>query len=85
MSTTAKIALNGLTTLLAREFAGTDILVNAYSPGWLCTAMGGPDAPFSAVEGAETALWLATLPAGGPQGKFFAEMRRLGTPVELVW
>lgn len=81
----SKIALNGLTTLLAREFAGTDILINAYSPGWLRTAMGGPDAPFSAAEGAETALWLATLPADGPQGKFFAEMRRLGTPVELPW
>ncbi len=81
----SKVALNSLTALLAREFAGTDILINAYSPGWLRTDMGGPDAPFSAAEGAETALWLATLPVGGPQGKFFAEMRRLGTPVELPW
>ncbi|MDX1929466.1 MAG: hypothetical protein SFV81_23265 [Pirellulaceae bacterium] len=47
--------------------------------------MGGPDAPFTAEEGAETALYLATLPQGGPSGRFFAEMRKFGGPLELNW
>jgi len=81
----SKLALNGIVALAAKELAGTDILVNAYSPGWLQTDMGGPDAPFTAEEGAETALYLATLPTGGPSGRFFAEMRRFGGPMELPW
>jgi NAD(P)-dependent dehydrogenase (short-subunit alcohol dehydrogenase family) len=81
----SKLALNGIVALAAKEFTGTDILVNAYSPGWLKTDMGGPNAPFTAEEGAETALYLATLPTGGPSGKFFAEMRKFGGPIELQW
>ncbi|XZE33910.1 SDR family NAD(P)-dependent oxidoreductase [Pirellulaceae bacterium SH501] len=70
----SKIALNGIIALVAKELRGSDILINAYSPGWLKTDMGGPDAPFTAEEGAETALYLATLPPGGPSVRFFAEM-----------
>ena len=69
----AKAALNALTILEARAFAGTPVLVNACCPGWLRTAMGGPSAPLSAREGADTPLFLATLPAGGPTGGFFAD------------
>ncbi|HEY9631124.1 MAG TPA: SDR family oxidoreductase [Coleofasciculaceae cyanobacterium] len=81
----SKAGLNGLTTLLAKELQGSNVLVNSYSPGWMKTDMGGSDAPFTADEGAETALYLATLPEGGAQGQFFAEMRRLGGPIALSW
>lgn len=81
----SKVGLNAVTTILAKELQATNVLINAYSPGWLKTDMGGSNAPFTAEEGAETALYLATLPQGGPQGKFFAEMRRFGTPVQLPW
>lgn len=81
----SKIGLNGLTVILAKELQGSNILVNAYSPGWMQTDMGGSGAPFTAEEGAETAVYLATLPDGGAQGKFFAEMRRFGGPVALSW
>ena len=47
--------------------------------------MGGSDAPFTADEGAETAAYLATLPEGGAQGGFFAEMRRFGGAIALPW
>jgi NAD(P)-dependent dehydrogenase (short-subunit alcohol dehydrogenase family) len=81
----SKVGLNGLTGLLAKELQGTNILVNAYSPGWMQTDMGGSNAPFTPDEGAETAVYLATLPEGGPQGKFFAEMRRFGDAFMLPW
>lgn len=81
----SKVGLNGLTAILAKEFQGTNILVNAYSPGWLQTDMGGSNAPFTADEGAETTVYLATLPEGGSQGKFFAEMRKFGGAFVLPW
>jgi NAD(P)-dependent dehydrogenase (short-subunit alcohol dehydrogenase family) len=31
----SKIALNGIVALVAKELRGSDILINAYSPGWL--------------------------------------------------
>jgi NAD(P)-dependent dehydrogenase (short-subunit alcohol dehydrogenase family) len=81
----SKVGLNGLTALLAKELQGTNVLVNAYSPGWMQTDMGGSNAPFTATEGAETAVYLATLPEGGPQGKFFAEMRKFGGAFMVHW
>ncbi|MCC3415082.1 MAG: hypothetical protein JGK24_27360 [Microcoleus sp. PH2017_29_MFU_D_A] len=47
--------------------------------------MGGSNAPFTADRGAETAVYLASLPEDGAQGKFFAEMRRFGGPILLSW
>lgn len=81
----SKIGLNGLTCLLAKDLKGTNILVNSYSPGWMKTDMGGAGAPFTPEEGAETALYLATLPDDGSQGGFFAEMRKFGGPIPLPW
>jgi NAD(P)-dependent dehydrogenase (short-subunit alcohol dehydrogenase family) len=81
----SKIGLNGLTVILAKELQGTNILVNAYSPGWMQTDMGGANAPFTADEGAETAVYLATLPDNGVQGKFFGEMRKFGGAISLPW
>lgn len=67
----SKAALHMLTRILATETAGTGVLVNAASPGWARTAMGGPDAPRAAAEAADTPVWLATLPPGGPTGGLF--------------
>ncbi len=70
----SKTALNALTALLACELNDfPDILVNASCPGWVRTELGGDDAPLSVEEGADTAVWLATLPAGGPSGGLFRE------------
>jgi hypothetical protein len=35
--------------------------------------MGGPGAPRTPDEGADTLMWAATLPDGGPTGGFFAD------------
>jgi hypothetical protein len=37
--------------------------------------MGGPNATRTVEKGAETAVWLATLPADGPSGSFFRDMK----------
>ncbi len=73
----SKLALNGLTLILADSLRGTNVLVNAGCPGWVRTDMGSPSAPRSAEEGAAGIVWLATLPEGGPQGGFFRDRQKL--------
>ena len=68
----SKVSLNMLTRVLAAELEGTGILVNAASPGYTKTDM-SPHADRSVAEGADTPVWLATLPADGPTGGFFYE------------
>ncbi len=74
---TSKTALNVITLLLALELNDSNILINSGSPGWTRTDMGGPNAPRSAEEGADTIVWLATLPDGGPTGGFFQDRKPL--------
>jgi NAD(P)-dependent dehydrogenase (short-subunit alcohol dehydrogenase family) len=71
----SKAALNALTKTLAAEVAGSGILVNSMSPGWVRTDMGGDEAPRSVEEGAETAVWLSMLPSNGPTGQFFRDRK----------
>jgi NAD(P)-dependent dehydrogenase (short-subunit alcohol dehydrogenase family) len=74
----SKSALNALTmTLDAPLPEDADVKVNAMCPGWVHTRMGGKEAPRTPEEGADTALWLATLPADGPSGGFFRDRERI--------
>lgn len=67
-----KAFLNAITIQAARE-AGRGVLVNAMCPGWVRTDMGGAGADRTPEEGADTALFLATLPDGGPSGGIFRD------------
>jgi NAD(P)-dependent dehydrogenase (short-subunit alcohol dehydrogenase family) len=69
-----KAALNALTARLAQELPPA-LKVNAMCPGWVRTRMGGESAARTPDEGADTAVWLATLPDDGPTGGFFRDRK----------
>jgi len=71
----SKAALNAITVMLANALPSAR--VNCVDPGWVRTDMGGPHATRSVEEGAETIVWLATLPDDGPTGGFFHDRRRI--------
>ncbi len=71
----SKAALNMLTVSWVKHLAlaRSPIRINAVSPGWCRTDMGGRAAPRSAAAGAATLLRYAFLPPDGPTGRFFGE------------
>ena len=73
----SKTAINAITKVLAAELTGTNILVNSMCPGWVKTRMGGAGAIRSVEEGADTAVWLSTLPDTGPTGKIFRDRKEV--------
>ena len=66
----SKAALNALSRTMAGETGDYDILVNAMSPGYLKTDM-NPLGTKPASAAVPTAIDLASLPEGGPSGRFF--------------
>ena len=74
----SKAALIVMARLFAEELKPRGILVNAISPGWARTDMGGPNAPRSVQQGAASILWGLRLRAGGPTGGAFQD----GKPLE---
>jgi NAD(P)-dependent dehydrogenase (short-subunit alcohol dehydrogenase family) len=73
----SKVAVNMYTVHLARELEPLGIKVNAAHPGWVKTELGGEGAMLEVSEGAETSVYLATLPADGPTGGYFHKQDRL--------
>lgn len=68
----SKTALNAFTVVLASDLKDANIRVNAVTPGWVRTHLGGINAPRSVEEGAAGTVWLANL-EDAPTGKFFRD------------
>jgi NAD(P)-dependent dehydrogenase (short-subunit alcohol dehydrogenase family) len=73
----SKTSLNAVTRIVADETKDTNVLVNSVCPGWVKTDMGGPNAEITTTEAADTIVWLATLPEGGPSGGFYRERKTI--------
>lgn len=73
----SKAGINVMTRALADELKGTNVLINSVCPGWVRTDMGGKEAPRSIEQGADTPVFLATLPDGGPSGGFFRDRKAI--------
>lgn len=75
----SKAALNAMVRNLAAEmqWGARGVLVDAVCPGHCRTDMGGPDAPRSAEEGAETVVWLADRDLTAADGEV--------VPTGLLW
>jgi NAD(P)-dependent dehydrogenase (short-subunit alcohol dehydrogenase family) len=71
----SKAGINVVTRVIAAETDRMGILVNSVDPGWVQTAMGGRGATRTVQKGAETVVWLATLPGNGPTGAFFRDRK----------
>ena len=67
----SKTALNMLTQQLTAALP--QVIVNSMCPGWCRTEMGGPDAPLSADEGADTLVWLALDAPHSLRGSFIKQ------------
>jgi NAD(P)-dependent dehydrogenase (short-subunit alcohol dehydrogenase family) len=74
----SKAALDALARVFAKELSTKGILVNAISPGWVRTDMGGRHAPRSVAQGAASVLWGVRLPEDGPTGGLFEDGRAIG-------
>ena len=73
----SKLALNGITLMLANALKGKNVLVNAVCPGWVRTDMGGSNAERDLETGASGIVWAATLPNQGPHGGFFRDGKKI--------
>ncbi len=82
----SKAAVNALTIAMAKEVQASNVLVNAMSPGSVKTDM-NPTSDVPPSEAVPTAVWLASLPDGGPTGRFYRFMQELPMlpVIDLDW
>jgi NAD(P)-dependent dehydrogenase (short-subunit alcohol dehydrogenase family) len=73
----SKLALNGVTLMLAEALKADGIAVNSMCPGWVRTDMGGPNASRSVEQGADTAVWLAAQAPQELTGRFFRDRKEI--------
>jgi NAD(P)-dependent dehydrogenase (short-subunit alcohol dehydrogenase family) len=73
----SKLALNGVTIMLAEALKSDHVAVNSVCPGWVRTDMGGANAVRSVEEGADTIVWLAADAPHELTGKFFRDRHEI--------
>ena len=76
-SCVSKVALNAYTRVLSKSFEnlpnGQKVYINCMNPGFVKTDINNNTGTRTTEQGANTAVWLALLPPGGPVGQFFYE------------
>lgn len=73
-----KLALNGLTIKMGKDFKADHVLVNAVCPGFTATRPGFDEIGGRPVsESVDGIIWAATLPDDGPTGQFFRDRKPL--------
>ena len=75
----SKAALNALTRQQSAALADKNISVNAVSPGWVRTDMGGQNADLSVEQGVDSIIWLAIEAPNSLTGTFIRDR------VEIEW
>jgi len=73
----SKTALNAVTVQLAEALKSRKIAVNAVCPGWVRTELGGPEAPRSLEQGADSILWLVLKADAKLTGGFWRDGERI--------
>ncbi len=73
----SKTALNALTRQQASALADKNIVVNAVSPGWVRTDMGGENADLSVEQGADSIVWLASQAPPSLTGQFIRDREQI--------
>lgn len=71
----SKTALNAVTRQFAAALREKGITVNSVCPGWVKTDMGGPNAPRTIQQGADTVTWLATEAPRDLTGQFLRDRK----------
>lgn len=67
----SKSALNSYTQSLAADLRSRGVMVDSMHPGWVKTAIGGPQAEIDAEDAIDTAFYLATRPPSDATGLFW--------------
>ncbi|MTI33144.1 SDR family oxidoreductase [Xanthovirga aplysinae] len=75
----SKAGLNVMTKVFSKELEGTSIKINAVSPGWVQTDMGGKQARLKVEDAVDTIIWLATKSSLTFSGKFLKDR------MEIEW
>jgi NAD(P)-dependent dehydrogenase (short-subunit alcohol dehydrogenase family) len=73
----SKTAVNAVTRQFAAALRRKGIAVNSVCPGWVKTDMGGPNAPRTVQQGADTVTWLATEAPRDLTGQFLRDRRMI--------
>lgn len=73
----SKTALNAVTRQFAAALRDKGIAVNSVCPGWVKTDMGGPNAPRTVQQGADTVTWLATEAPRDLTGQFVRDRQTI--------
>ncbi|KAL0028741.1 hypothetical protein WJX79_003751 [Trebouxia sp. C0005] len=73
----SKLLETSYTRILAEQLKSAGVMVNACCPGYVDTDMTSHKGVKTLEEGADTPVWLALMPPGGPSGKLFAERKQI--------